>query len=93
MNSKEQFFKEEYISLLKQLSDNEVGLWGVLTPQGMIEHMTDAFGNAQGRVQLPLQTPETILPKMRAFALSETNPTDAMASNKITNVFFIDRGI
>lgn len=72
MNSKEQFFKEEYISLLQQLSDNEVGLWGVLTPQGMIEHMTDAFGNAQGRVQLPLQTPEAILPKMRAFALSES---------------------
>lgn len=72
MNSKEQFFKEEYISLLQQLSDNEVGLWGVLTPQGMIEHMTDAFGNAQGRIKLPLQTPETILPKMRTFALSES---------------------
>ncbi len=72
MNSKEQFLKEEYISLLQQLSDNEVGLWGVLSPQGMIEHMTDAFGNAYGRIKLPAQTPEAILPRMRTFALSET---------------------
>ena len=72
MNSKEQFLKEEYIPLLQQLSDNEVGLWGVLTPQGMIEHMTDAFGNAHGRITLTLQTPEAILPRIRAFALSET---------------------
>ena len=72
MNSKEQFFKEEYIPLLKQLSDNEVGLWGVLTPQGMIEHMTDAIGNAHGRIKLTLQTPEAILPRIRTFALSET---------------------
>ncbi len=72
MNSNEQFLKEEYIPLLQQLSDNEVGLWGVLSPQGMIEHMTDAFANAYGRIKLPAQTPEAILPKVRAFALSET---------------------
>ena len=72
MNTKEQFIKEEFISLLQQLADNEVGLWGVLTPQGMIEHMSDAFANAYGKTHLPLQTPEAILPKMRAFALSET---------------------
>lgn len=73
MNSKEQFLKEEYIPLLQQLSDNEVGLWGVLSPQGMIEHMTDSFANAHGRIKLPAQTPDAILPKVRAFALSETS--------------------
>lgn len=72
MNAKEHFFKTEYLPLLNQLSDNEVGLWGVLSPQGMIEHMTDAFGNAHGRIKLPAQTPESILPKVRAFALSDT---------------------
>ena len=72
MNTKEQFLKDEFIPLLKQLSDNEVGLWGVLSPQGMIEHMTDFFGNAYGRIKIPLQTPEAILPKVSAFALSDT---------------------
>lgn len=72
MSTHEQFFKTEYIPLLNQLSDNEVGLWGVLGPQGMVEHMTDSIGIAFGRIQLKLQTPEAILPKVRAFALSET---------------------
>jgi len=72
MNSNEQFLKGGFIPLLKQLSDNEVGLWGVLSPQGMIEHMTDAFANAYGKIKLPAQTPEAILLKVREFALSET---------------------
>jgi len=71
MNLKEQFFKKDYIPLLQQLSDNEVGLWGVLTPQGMIEHMSDVFGAAYGRIKNSLQTPPELLERMRAFALSD----------------------
>ena len=82
MNSNEQFLREEYIPLLQQLSNNEVGLWGVLSPQGMIEHMTDAFANAYGRIKLPAQTPEAILPKVRAFALSE-NPFKENTKNAL----------
>ena len=72
MNSKELFLKNNFVELLQQLSDNEVGLWGVLSPQGMIEHMTDAFGNAWGRIKLEQQTPPAILEKVRNFALSES---------------------
>ena len=72
MNLREHFFKEEYIPLLNQLSDNEVGLWGVLSPQGMVEHMTDSIGIAYGRIQYTLQTPEVMLPKARTFALSDS---------------------
>ena len=72
MSTHEHFFKTEYIPLLKQLSEKEVGLWGVLSAQGMVEHMTDSIGIAFGRIQLTLQTPEAILPKVRAFALSDT---------------------
>lgn len=71
MNSKELFLKNNFVQLLQQLSDNEVGLWGVLSPQGMIEHMTDAFGNGWGRIKLKQQTPPVILEKVRNFALSE----------------------
>lgn len=69
---KENFFKEGYISHLKTLKGNEVGKWGVLSPQGMIEHMTDSIGVAWGRITEPLVTPENLLPRMRAFALSDT---------------------
>ena len=71
MNPKEEFLKSEYIPILQQLSDNEVGLWGVLTPQGMIEHMTDSFGIAYGRIKQELQTKPEMLDRMRKFVLSD----------------------
>lgn len=71
MNTHEQFFKEIYIPTLRKLSGNEVGAWGVLSPQGMIEHMTDSIGIAYGRVKQELQTPEPLLEKVRSFALSD----------------------
>lgn len=71
MNIHEQFFKENYIPALKKLQGNEIGAWGVLSPQGMIEHMTDSIGIAHGRIKQPLQTPEPLLEKVRSFALSD----------------------
>lgn len=71
MNTHEQFFTQEYIPLLQKLTGSEVGAWGVLSPQGMIEHMTDSIGVAHGRIQQELQTPVEVLDKVRSFALSE----------------------
>lgn len=71
MDSNEQFFKETYIPFLQKLIGNEAGAWGVLSAQGMIEHMTESFGVAYGRVKQDLQTPPQILEKMRTFALSD----------------------
>ena len=71
MNSKEEFLKKEFPSLLKELADNEVGLWGVLTPQGMIEHMTDSVKIAYGRIKQPLHTKPELLERMREFVLSD----------------------
>lgn len=71
MNSNEQFFTKEYIPLLQKLTGNEVGAWGVLSPQGMIEHMTDSIGIAHGRIKQELQTPENLLERVRTFALSD----------------------
>lgn len=72
MSTKEQFLQQEYIPLLEQLSDNEVGLWGVLSPQGMIEHMSDSVGYAYGRLKYSkLVTPPEHLEAYRNFILSE----------------------
>ncbi len=71
MNEKEIFFKETYIQTLKRLSGNEKGNWGVLSPQGMIEHMTDSVGVAHGRIKQELQTPTEVLERVRTFALSD----------------------
>ncbi|MFL5753838.1 MAG: DinB family protein [Bacteroidia bacterium] len=67
----ELFFTNEYIPLLQKLKGDEKGNWGLLSPQGMIEHMTDSIGVAWGRIPQPSQTPEHLLQRMRDFALSD----------------------
>ncbi|MGZ3885518.1 MAG: DinB family protein [Bacteroidia bacterium] len=69
--SKEQFFTQEYIPLLKKLNGTEKGSWGVLSPQGMVEHMTDSIGIAWGRIRQPLHTSADMLQRFRDFALSD----------------------
>lgn len=71
MNAKENFLLNEYIPLLKKLKDDEKPLWGKLSAQGMIEHMTDSIGIGWGRVTYPMYTPPDKLPKMREFMLSD----------------------
>lgn len=71
MNSHEQFFKESYIPLLKKLKGDEIGAFGVLSPQGMIEHMTNSFAESYGRIKQELQTAPENLERMKAFAMSD----------------------
>jgi len=86
MNPKEKFFREEYIPLLKKLTGNEKPKWGKLSPQGMIEHMTDSIGIGWKRIVLPLYTSPENLPKAKAFMLSdkpfkENTPNPYMPDN------------
>lgn len=69
--SKEKFFTHDYISYLKKLNGAEKGMFGVLSPQGMIEHMTDSFAIGWGRIKEPAQLSEDVMVKARSFALSE----------------------
>jgi hypothetical protein len=68
---KAKFLKEDYIPLLKKLKGDEKGNFGKLSSQGMIEHMSDSFGNAYGRIHQPLHTKEEMVQRFREFALSD----------------------
>jgi hypothetical protein len=68
---KEKFLTEEYITLLKKLKADAKSQWGVLSAQGMVEHMTDSIGIAWERLKEPMQTPPELLEKARSFALSD----------------------
>lgn len=68
---KEKFLTEEYIPLLKKLKADTKPQWGVLSAQGMVEHMTDSIGIAWGRLKEKMQTPPDLLEKARGFALSD----------------------
>lgn len=71
MNPNEQFLITDYIPLLKKLSGAEKGNWGMLTPQGMVEHMTNSVGEAWGRIPQKLVTPPDQLEAYRTFMLSD----------------------
>ncbi|MCX7729284.1 MAG: DUF1569 domain-containing protein [Bacteroidia bacterium] len=71
MVDKEKFLLKDYIPLLRQLSGHEKPLWGKLSAQGMIEHMTDSFGIGWKRIVFPLYTSPENLPKLKAFMLSD----------------------
>jgi len=68
---KEKFLTEEYIILLKKLKADEKPQWGVLSAQGMVEHMTDSIGIAWGRLNEPMQTPPEFVEKAKGFAMSD----------------------
>ena len=65
------FLSQEFVSALKKLKGDEKGNWGVLSPQGMIEHMTDSIDIASEKVKHPIQTPAEFLEKSKAFAMSD----------------------
>ncbi len=71
MELKEKFLIEDFIQVLKKAKGNEIPLWGKLSFQGMIEHMTESIGIGWGRVKYPLYTPVENLPKMKAFLMSD----------------------
>ena len=69
--NKEDFFKNDYLSLLEKIPESQTRAWGVLSLQGMIEHMTDSIGIGWKRVQFPIQYSEEITAKSKAFMLSD----------------------
>ena len=59
------------LTKLDTLSDEKSPLWGKMTAQQMVEHLTDSLKISSGKIKLPLETPEEKLPKMLQFLESE----------------------
>ena len=70
-NEKLHFLKYDFVPLLEQLAPDTKPKWGVMNAQQMIEHFSTTLRYANGNIRLSLHTPEDILPKVRAFMLSE----------------------
>ncbi len=56
--------------MLKTLKPDAKGTWGVLSAQGMVEHMADAFSQATGKNNQKLHTPAEHVEKYKAFEMS-----------------------
>jgi Protein of unknown function (DUF1569) len=64
------FFRNEFVQLIRKTPHAE-GKWGKMNLHQMTEHVTDFFNVSNGKIQLPLVSPEEHLPKLKAFLLSD----------------------
>ena len=71
MNEKEQFLSEVFPEFLQSLKSEDQPLWGKLSSQGMIEHLSEAIANAYGKINIEKQLPEEQILKAKAFAMSD----------------------
>jgi hypothetical protein len=59
------------IPLMDKLSPDTKPLWGAMSAQRMIEHLSDVIKIASGKVQLPLEIPEDKIEKMQSYLDSD----------------------
>jgi hypothetical protein len=71
MDDRLQFITLVFPSLLRKLSGSEKPQWGVMSPLQMVEHMSDSFRNASGKLILPVHTPAEQLPAFKSFMMSD----------------------
>ncbi len=64
------FVKTEFLRLVENLNGKEIGNWGLMNAQQMVEHVTDFFKVSSNKKSFPLITPMEQLPKYKEFLLS-----------------------
>lgn len=68
---KANFLRNRYIPLLQKINPLQDPKWGKMNVHQMIEHMSYAFRQANGKDKYDILTPSEHLPKMEAFLMSE----------------------
>lgn len=69
--SKAAFLRTEFPSLLSSLTADSERKWGKMDAQQMVEHMSYAMRQANGKDIYECITPEEHLPKMQTFLMSD----------------------
>ncbi|MGE5521170.1 MAG: hypothetical protein ACM3VS_14685 [Candidatus Dadabacteria bacterium] len=72
IEQKEEFLKNRFIALLRQIPTETHPAWGKMTLQQMIEHFADSVRISSGKTVPPdLNTPEDQLAKYQEFLMSD----------------------
>lgn len=71
IQDKQQFIHITFPALLKSLKGNEKGEWGKMSPQQMVEHMTESIRIATEKRKFAIQTPPEKLPLLKSFMMSD----------------------
>lgn len=70
-NEKAAFIRNKFIPLLLSIPADKNPSWGKMNAIQMIEHMSYAFRQANGKDVYEIVTPEENLPRMHAFMMSD----------------------
>lgn len=62
--------KEQIIDLLKELNTTQEALWGIMTPQHMVEHLIVSMKMSNGGFIIPCRTPKEEIPKYKEIVLN-----------------------
>jgi len=84
MNHKE-FLESEFIKFCKILSAKQLGKWGKMNAQQMIEHFSDSVKIASGKTSFPLQTPSERLEAVQNFVKSDKQFRENTPNNLISD--------
>lgn len=71
INEKAAFLRTKFIPMLLAIPADKNPSWGKMNVLQMIEHMSYAFRQANGRDVYEIVTPEEQLPRMQAFMMSD----------------------
>lgn len=72
LTSVETFFIQEVPLLLTGLNESEKPLWGLMTPQHMIEHLIVTFKMSIGRIKIPVVSKEEDFPRLKAYLMKDS---------------------
>ena len=85
-----EFFQNTIPEALANLTESTERVWGIMSPQAMVEHLVGSWMISNGRAQIGLAVPEESLPKRREFLFSDRpyergipNPTQAPGEQKL----------
>ena len=63
---------ETILDVLSKLEETQKPIWGSMSAQRMVEHLTDVVRNSNGKIILELEVPEEKIEKMLQLLESET---------------------
>ena len=68
---KRKFLEDQFISLIRKIDPSASPRWGKMNAQQMVEHISAFFRVSTDKLKFSLAIPQELLPKYRAFLLSE----------------------
>jgi oxepin-CoA hydrolase/3-oxo-5,6-dehydrosuberyl-CoA semialdehyde dehydrogenase len=66
------FLSDEVPILLEQLSVDDQPLWGIMTPQHMVEHLIVTYKMSIGRIKIPVISKEEDRPRLRVYLMKDS---------------------